>query len=84
MSVIFYLNPVEVSDYTRTSNSFVLSGMSSISVSVLITNDAILEGEENFLASLSAGINFPSNVILQPITATATIVDEDSKYNEFN
>ena len=68
-------------DYSKTSLSFVISGKRAISVKVPINDDRFIEGTENFFVLLTAGLDFPSSVTLDPANADASIMDDDGKLN---
>ena len=68
-------------NYEATSRSLTFNDQSSQSVFVPIVNDTQFEDDENFFGRLSAADVLPPNVRLDPIEATATIVDDDSELN---
>ncbi len=52
--------------------SFNISGMNTISVAVPVNDDGFFEGTENFFPFLTAGLDFPSSVTLDPANAEAS------------
>ncbi len=54
--------------------------MNTINVPVPINDDGFFEGTENFFAFLTAGDGFPNNIMLEPVSASANINDDDGKY----
>ncbi len=54
--------------------------MQIFSVPVTIINDVISERIESFSALLIASDGFPNNVMLEPVSASANINDDDGKY----
>ena len=74
---------VDISDYIGVSMEFSITGTESVSVPVNITNDDVQEGGENFFGNLAAGsgaANF-TNIMFNPILATANIADDDGNDN---
>ncbi len=50
--------------------------MNTINVPVPINDDGFFEGTEYFFALLTAGLDFPSSVTLDPANAEASIMDD--------
>ena len=57
--------------------SLVFFDQATLSVSVGIIDDFLVETAETFMGLLSADEIFPPNVFLNPVEATATIIDSD-------
>ena len=73
-------------DYSSGSYNVIFSaGETTAAFNVLITDDNILEGNENFMLTINSS-SLPSNVTVgDPGEATVTIVDNDCKvpYSRF-
>ena len=67
-------------DYDETTNSLVFTDQSTESVPVGIIDDSLFEFNETFFGRLSAAGVLPPNVLLDPIEAKATIIDNDRTY----
>ena len=67
-------------DYNETTSSLVFTGQSIESVPVGIIDDSFFESNETFFGRLSAAGVLPPNVLLDPIEAVATIIDNDRMY----
>lgn len=68
-------------DYTSVINrdiTFTPGGPTSISVVIQILSDNIVETNENFVVSLSSQSS-PTLSVIDPITTSITIVDNDGK-----
>ena len=68
-------------DYEASSRSLTFNNQSRQSVFVPVINDTRFEDDENFFGRLSAAGVLPPNVRLDPIEATATIIDDEGESN---
>ena len=67
-------------DKTTSSQSLVFTDQSTESVPVDIVDDSFFEFNETFFGRLSIAGILPPNVLLDPIEAEATIIDNDRTY----
>ena len=67
-------------DYDETTSSLIFTDQSRESVPVDIIDDSLFEFNETFFGRLSAAGILPPNVLLNPIEAEATIIDNDRTY----
>ena len=59
--------------------SLVFFDQATLSAPVGIIDDFLVETPETFLGQLSADGVLPPNVVLNPVEATATIIDNDGE-----
>jgi hypothetical protein len=66
-------------DYGNVSTEFTITGTEIVSSLIVIFDDQELEGPENFFAHLVAGDGATnhSNIVFDPVLASASIVDND-------
>ena len=68
-------------DFAPLKATYTINGMDRNSAAVGLIDDDILEGEEIFTASLFPVGLLPSNIVFDPIEASALIIDNDGNYS---
>ena len=68
-------------DFAPLKATYTVIGMDRNSAAVGLIDDDILEGEEIFTASLFPVGLLPSNIVFDPIEASAQIIDDDGNYS---
>ena len=68
-------------DYAPLEATYSIIDMDRNSAAVDLIDDDVLEGEEMFTASLFPVGLLPSNIVFDPIEASALIIDNDGNYS---